>query len=212
MSRIKLMVLMLFSVVAVSAVASGSASAACSGGTKSVWCDHTGTEITNELVLGTSGLSLLVGRAGGGQVKIHCKDDTFHGFLLKLGTGEGTITYLGCTVVEPAGCGVTQPILAQVTTSLTEGIMPPTGLFKGAGTGEKFTEITITTCAIAGGYPVTGSQTVELPGGETFLTNHEIVAKKTGSNLKFGTEAATYSGTALIHLNSLLPWGTRLGI
>lgn len=210
--RIRLILLSMFAVLAVGAVASSSASAAClDGGTNSVWCDHNFKEITNLLVLGTSGLSLLVGRAGGGQVKIHCADDTFHGFLEKLGTGKGTITYLTCSVVEPAGCGVNQPIEAKVTTSLTSGVMPPTATFTGAGANELFATITITTCSIAKAYEVTGLQTVELPDAEGFLVNHELVAKKTGSKLKFGTEAATYSGTALVHLDSLLPWATLLG-
>jgi len=214
MSRFRLILLSLFAVFAFSALASASASAACSdGGIKSVFCFHTNVEIHEELALGTVHLSLLSGVLGSTTTKIHCKDGTFHGKILLLGLGTGVISYLGCTVEKPASCTVAQPIVANVHALLSSGVMPATGTFTGTGANEKYTSITLEgeSCVVKGTFEVNGSQLVEFPEGETSKVKHEIVANKTGSHLKFGGNTASYSGTALIHLASELPWLIMLG-
>jgi hypothetical protein len=214
MSRFKLMLLSMFAVLSVGAIASSSASAACSGGSKSVFClSSNNTEVAaGENALGTSGLSVLEGHAGGAALKIDCKDDTFSGELKALGGSSGEIQFLGCTVVEPTGCVVAEPIKAVFTDQLSENIMPASDLFKGSGPEEEFSTLKITVCSIAGSYPVTGLQTVELPGGETAAIEHPVVAKKAGSKLKIGVETASFSSTALVKLESGASWLVMLGI
>jgi hypothetical protein len=75
---------------------------------------------------------------------------------------------------------------------------------EGAGPSEEFTTITISgsSCVVANTYTVTGLQTIELPGGETALGEHEFVAKKSGSKIKLGAEPASVSTSAVVHLTS----------
>lgn len=213
MSRIRLVVLSLFAVFAVGAFAASSASAACSGGTKSVFCDHTGKEITNEKVLGTSGLSLLEGTTVGVAFKIHCTHDVFAGLLLALGASEGEIDFLGCLVEKPANCTVNNLIIASFTDQLSENVMPPTDLFKGLGATEEFAKFNIAggSCSAASEITVLGLQTVEIGDPETALLSHTLVAKKSGSKLKVGGAIASFSSTATVRLESDLPWLTLLG-
>jgi len=221
MSRFKLIVLSMFAVLAVGAVASSSASAdACSGGTQSIFCFHDNSPIHNEKVLGTSGLSVLASTVGITEVKLHCTHDLFSATLKLLGLATGEIDFLGCTVEKPANCtvgeGANKLILAKFHLQLSSGLMPATGLATGTGTGvpEEFTKITIAgaTCSIANTYTISGLQTVEFPDGEGSLVVHEVVAKKAGSKLKLGGELASFSSTAKVHLASSLPFLIMLGV
>jgi hypothetical protein len=215
MSRIRLVVLSLFAVFAVGAFVASSASAACSGGTKSVFCYHNGTEITNETALGESGLSVLEGKSGGVAFTVHCTHDRFVALLLALGASEGEINFLGCKVEKPAGQGCTVPnlILANFTDQLSENVMPPTDLFKGLGANEKFAEFTIggASCTAKNVIVVEGLQTAELGDPETALLSHTVVAKKSGSKLKIGGAVASFSSSATVSLESDLAWLVVLG-
>jgi hypothetical protein len=214
MSSYKLALLSLFAVFAFGAAAPSSAMAACNdGGARSVFCFDSGTEIHEELVLGIIGLSLLIPVIGSTTIKIHCKDGIFHGKTLLLGTGTGTIQLLNCTVEKPASCTVIEPIVANVNSTLSEGAMPATGTLTGAGANEKYTEISLigASCSVQGTFELAGSQLVEFPEGETSKVNHEIVAKKIRSHLKFAGNTAGFSGTFEVHLGSGLPWLIDLG-
>jgi hypothetical protein len=92
--------------------------------------------------------------------------------------------------------------------------MPATGLITGTRSGEELTTLTIAggSCIIAGTYTVSGLQTVELPSGKTSLVEHEIVAKKSGSKLKLGTESVSLSSTAKVHLASGSSWLIMSGV
>jgi hypothetical protein len=220
MSRFKLIVLSMFAVLAVGAVASASASAdTCSGGTKSIFCFDNNTPIHNERVLGESGLSVLASTVGITEVKLHCTHDLFNATLKLLGLATGEIDFLGCTVEKPANCtvgGVNKLILANFHLQLSEGLMPATGLATGTGTGvpEEFAKITIAgaSCSVANSYTISGLQTVEFPKGEESLVEHEVVAKKAGSKLKLGAEPASFSSTAKVHLASGLAFLIMLGV
>jgi hypothetical protein len=223
MSRFKLIVLSMFAVLAVGAVASASASAeGCSdGGTKNLFCTFPGNvELHNLLISGESGLSLLSGIIGITSFRIHCKDDLFNATLQLLGLATGEIDFLGCTVEKPAGMGCkigpTHPnlVLAIFHLQLASGVMAPTGLAIGTkSTGEEFSTLEIegSSCIVKGSFAVTGTQTVEFPKGEEGLVEHEVVAKKAGSNLKVGGNEASFSSTAKVHLHSGEKWLIMLG-
>jgi hypothetical protein len=222
MSQFKLIVLSMFAVFAVGAIASASASAdSCTGGTNSVFCfSSNNTPIHLEVVLGESLLSLLASKVGTAEVVLHCTHDLFYGLLHLLGLFLGEISFLGCTVEKPAGqgCtvgeGVNKLIRALLHIQLSSGIMPATGLATGSGPGEEFSKLTIAgaACTVKNTYTVSGLQTVEFPSGETSGVVHLVVAKKSGSKLKLGVEVASFSSIAHVHLASGLPWLIMLGV
>jgi hypothetical protein len=218
MSWFKLIVLSMFAVFAVGALASGSASAdTCTGGTRSVFCfDSNNTPIHSEKLLGGSGLSLLVSTAGGAEVKLRCLNGLFNATLKLLGLATGEIDFLDCTVQKPAGqgCTISSLILVKIHLQLSSGLMPATGLATGTGPEEEFTTVIVSggSCVIAGTYKITGLQTVEFPSGETSLVEHEVVAKKSGSKLKFGLDLASFSSTTKVHLASSASWLIMLGV
>jgi hypothetical protein len=116
----------------------------------------------------------------------------------------------GCTLGE----GAKHLILMRVHLQLSSGLMPATGLIAGTGPGEELTTYTVAgaACSVAGTYKLTGLQTVEFPSGEISLVEHEIVAKKSGSKLKLGTEPLSLSSKAKVHLASSSSWLIMLGV
>jgi hypothetical protein len=203
MSRIILAFLSMFALFALGALGASSAPAACSGGTQSVVCLGN-EEIHSEGGSGTVGLALFASTIGGAEFKLHCKDAEGRGTLELLGASKEEVEFLGCRATAPLNCSVNESITAKFTAQLSSGIMPATGLIKGSGSGEELAKITITgaSCSVAGSYTVSGLQTVEIPSGETSLSEHEIVAKKSGSKLKLGTEIGSFSTTAKVKLTS----------
>jgi hypothetical protein len=220
MTRFRLVLLSLFAVFAVGALASASASAEeCINGTKPVFCRASNnTPIHLLKILGESGLSVLASTVGGAEVKLHCTDDLFRGETHLLGLILGEVDFLGCTVEKPANCsvgeGANKLILAKIHIQLLPNLMPALGLATGTGPGEEFTEIKITgaSCVVAGEYKITGLQSLEFPDGEIGLVDHKIIAKKALSKLKLGIEPASFSSTALVHLHSLESWLIMLGV
>jgi len=221
MSRFRLIILSAFAVFAAGAFASSSASAdACSGGTQSVFCFSNNTPIHSEKGLGTIGLALFATTVGITEVRLHCKDGVGSGTFKLLGLAKGEVAFLGCTVEKPANCtvgeGVNKLILAKFHLQLSSGLMPATGLATGTGTGvpEEFTKITIAgaSCSVANSYTVSGLQTVEFPKGEESLVGHEAVAKKSGSKIKVGAEAGSFSATSKVDLSSGAAFLIMLGV
>ena len=221
MTRFRLVLLSLFAVLAVGALASASASAEeCINGTKPVFCRASNnTPIHLLKILGESHLSVLASTVGGAEVRIHCKDDLFRGETHLLALILAEIDFLGCTVEKPANCtvgGANKLILANASVQLLPGLMPALGLATGTGTGvpEEFTSVTFAgaTCVIVGTFTISGLQPLEFPNGETGSVDHEIVAKKANSKLKLGSEPASFSSIALVHLHSLESWLIMLGV
>jgi hypothetical protein len=211
MSRFRLLLLGLLAVLAVGAVASASASAeSCTGGTNIVFCDHVGGTLVGELVLGTSGLALLASIVGGAEAKFHCLSDDFHGTLGKLGASTGLILFLNCKEEKPAGCKLSTNQEKEINATFTAQQLSATlTTFTGSKAGEEFTKLEVVGvgCSIVGNYAVTGKQHVETPKGASSLLNQELVAKKGGSLLKLGVEAASFSSiTSNAKLESDLPW------
>jgi hypothetical protein len=212
--RFRTALLVLFFVLAIGALGASSAFAACSGGTQSIFCFSNNTEIHLEGGSGTTGLMLFHASAGGAEVKVDCKDGKGKGTFELLGTTKGEVEFLGCSVISPPNCGINNPVIAKFTSQLSTGTMPATDLITGAGPDEEFTKATITgaSCSLANTYSVSGLQTVELPNGETSLAEHEIVAKKSGSKIKLGTETGSFSTTAKVQLTSNALFLIMLGI
>jgi hypothetical protein len=226
MSRFRLLLLGLLATLAVGAVSAASASAeGCSdGGTKNLFCAFPGNVEIHELsVTGEGGLSVLALTIAGTETKLHCKDNRFAGTLHLLGVAIGEVDFLGCTVEKPAGCSVQGDpghpglVLASIHIQLLSDLMGSglLGLATGNSTGgeaEEFTKLEITgSCVLKGSWIVTGLQILELPEGETGKVEHEIVAKKANSKLKFGGNVASFSSTAKVHLDSNESWLIMLG-
>jgi hypothetical protein len=227
MSRLKLTLLTVVAAMALSAVASSPALAETKpckapGSNQWVFCFHTGLEIGTppQLVLGVSHLSLLASIVGGAEVKIHCPKDDFHGFLELLGKTKGLILFLQCTVVKPTSCTLNPSDIHAV---FTDQLIGHPGAAEDEFTGSKnvatkeFAELNIegAACVAKGKFAVTGTEKCALPAFGTPLVVHDIDCKKSGSNLKLGTEVASFSSLALVHLgapNVGLPWYIDLGI
>lgn len=209
MSRFKVVLLSLFAVLAFGALASASASASpdsCNGGLHFVFCYWPSNEPIHLLwALGESLLSVLAAKVGTAEVKLHCKDDLFVALLHLLGLALGEIDFLGCTAEKPANCDIPPLILAHFHLQVTSAT---TGLFRGSGPGEEFANVELlgSGCSVPGNYAVTGSQEAEFPEGGVGKLTHLIVVKKSGSHLHFGTEAATFSSEAHVHLASDASW------
>lgn len=229
MTRVKLIMLGLLAALVVSAVGSASASAICTrtNPTHWVWCDHTNAELGTPpvLFLGLGKLQLLRGIITGVEAEFHCKDVHVHGFIELLGLGKVSLLYLGCKMVRPAKCKLTEKQELDISTLPnlvfhTIGALPggpPRLLVLGAGANKAFATLETeapTGCTVpAGKYEVTGEQAVELPEPESFKAEHEFVSLvEEPSKLKLGGNEAFYEGSALIHLASGLPFAVLPGI
>lgn len=221
MSRIKLLSLSLLVAIAVGTVVSESASAtdACSGGTKFVFCNDANQPLVGAAVEGTSGLSVFVFTIGGAEAKFDCLKDDFKATLEALGAFKGLILLLECKELLPVSCKLTVADEAGIHllfAAQVEGHELST--FTGSqGPGEEFFRYEIASgggCAIPGTYSVTGQQMVDIPKGGESLAEHELVMLKRNSKLKFGTEKGTFSSTDKIKLSATptLPWLIMLGI
>jgi hypothetical protein len=211
MSRVRVILLSLFAVFAVSAVASASASATpeCEppeeGGDYAVCVQHEGVqkeyegEITNDnhavnSVLKGTVLGFATELTGTTAVaKLQAEDS---------GASKGEITFTNVTVVKPAKCIVKEPIVAKFTAQLATPPAAITDLFKGSGAEETFAEIEFKdkgteVCPLKNQtFKVKGTQKAEFDAGiETITENHEVIAKASGSNLKLGPNAATFEAT-----------------
>jgi hypothetical protein len=197
MSRFRLLLLGLLAVLAIGAVASASASAAdsCNGGPNWIFCNDNNEPLLLETVLGTSGTAILASHLGGAEAKFECSSDDFSALLEHLGIGSGLILFLGCKETEPAGCSLSSTEVHATFTFQTEGTELATFTGNKNGTSKEFAQLTVTGCSVSGSYPVTGTQMVELKNGGVSKVEHEIVAKKSQSNLKLGVETASFSSS-----------------
>jgi hypothetical protein len=215
------MLLSMFAVLAVGAIASASASATdvCSGGTKFVFCNDVNQPLVGSSIEGISHLSLLVVNIGGAEAKFHCQKGDFKATLEALGAFKGLMVLLQCKEQLPANCKLS----AENETSMhvlfaAQLVGRELANFTGSkGAGEEFAKLTVLAgggCAIPGTYSVTGKQMVDVPKGAESLAEHELVSLKRNSELKFGTEKASFSSTTLVKLSATptLPWLIMLGI
>jgi hypothetical protein len=190
----------------------------CSGGSHFSFCDDNQEPLTGSSVLGTGGLALLAGHIGGAEAKFDCKSSDYQSTLEALGSATGLVRFLSCKLEKPAKCKLSAAQEAEVDAKFTIKQESATlATFTGAGSGEEFVTLTVEksgseTCAVPGTYPITGKQKVETPKGAVSLANQEMVAKKTGSALKLGTETASFSSTTSnAMLSSGLAWLVMAG-
>jgi hypothetical protein len=215
MGQSKLLLLALLAALTLCAFMSSAASAACNVNTgKFVFCNDAGAEIGAPQIglAGTSGVTLLDGQVRGTAVKIECKMTRFKLKLLTLGKLFGALEMLECKTTAPAGCVIMEAFEPKVTGQLVGVMGKPEYELAGSKPGEELFSIEINNCPTAEGiFAVTGQQLVEDTSGEGLALAHEIVAKKSGSKLKLGSEPASFSSTVKVQLESDLAWLIMLG-
>ena len=143
---------------------------------------------------------ILKSTALGLTTKIECTTEANNGTIENpTGGGAGkdtnTIKFSGCMVPEPENqnCKVTEPIIAEAVTELTEFSGKPADLFRPKNAN--FTTITFTGCLTAElnkTYPVKGTDT-----GIALNNTSEQEFTNESSNLTFGGEPAKLKGKAL---------------
>jgi hypothetical protein len=217
MSRTRLMILALLATFALSAVVLPSALAepkkCATGSTHWVFCYNNNEEMSSQKVEGSGGKAILASSLGG-EAKFECETSTLTAQLESSGKGKGTITLHTCKETKPEHCRLTAaeeksielPFVESLTSEYKKGVEPEAA-FAGTGSNEEIYNLTIehetSACPIpAGGYTITGKQETELPKAEESLTEHEIVAKKSLSDMKVGGNEASLSATDKVKMSS----------
>lgn len=161
---------------------------------------------------GTSGHTLVASKVGTVEVRIECTEDSLTSTFEVSGTGKGTILFKNCTATKPANCTTSSIIEAKIKSELIESGGNPVEALTGAGAEEELANITLTggSCSITGTYALTGEQICELPKAGEELAEHELVCKKSGSKLKFGSEGASFSSTEKVKITSGKLWLVRV--
>jgi hypothetical protein len=136
-----------------------------------------------------------------------------------LGKSKGTIEFTHITVDKPAKCIVKEPIIANFTDQASKTPGPPTDLFTGSKEAETFTEIEFKDksgtelCALKNKvFKVKGTQLAEFDSKiETEETNHTVIAKMSGSNLKLGENKAAFEAvfTEVETFPEVKPWALQ---
>jgi len=196
-NRLRVLLVSMLAVFAVSAVASASASAA----NHEYFVEGVALGAT-ETVSGTSAVSKL---EAPGLITIECATDSFTGTIEPKGLSTATVKFKTCTVVGAATCKVAEPIEFTANNKLTvllneANVFGPGDLFE-PPTGKEFVTITITGCALEGKYVAEGKQQCILPAGETELVKHEIECKPKGSEIHLKAKEAKFTSTETVELS-----------
>ncbi len=167
--------------------------------TKWVLCSGK-NEVATAPVIGTNEGMNLKGKILGVAVEISCKEKgSFKESIWELSEFTVKFVFNKCEVVKPAGCTIkgktiiTEPLLGV----LEKPGVPMEVQFKGLN---KFAQITIEGCVIAGTYELTGQQKCEVEAFAVEAAAHVIECKLTGSKLKLAGAAAELSTKAEIEL------------
>ena len=197
------------------------------GGTKftDALCEHSGSgpfgeSETSEPFPKELGLllkSTLTGELLGVKTEITCTDGAFNASPSTATlTKEVVIKYTTCSIAkpehcepgnpgEPAGTIATKKLIGHLQSLKLVVFLPESGT--------QFVEIEYklpagVNCVLHGQiFKVSGTQSCDFePAAQTPAIKHELVCKKTGSLLKFGTEKSTYEGVTHIHLEGLPYW------
>ena len=137
------------------------------------------------------------------------------------------LTLHNCKETLPEHCKLSAAEKTEIKLAFAETLssefkkgVPPEAAFAGTGSNEEIYNLTIehetSACPIpAGGYKITGKQETEIPNAEESLNEHEIVAKKSLSDLKVGGNEASLSATDKVKMSSShggsLAWYVGLG-
>jgi hypothetical protein len=217
MSRTRLMILALLAAFAVSAVVLAPALAepkkCATGSTHWVFCYNSNEEMTSQKIEGSGGKAVLASSIGG-EAKFECETSTLTAELESLGKGGGKLTLHTCKETKPEHCRLSAAEEKEIELPFVESLssefkkeVPPEAAFAGTGANEEIYNLAIehetSACVIpAENYRITGKQGTELPKAEESLTEHEIVAKKSLSNLKVGGNEASLSATDKVKMSS----------
>jgi len=225
MSRVRIYVLSMLAVCAVSAVASSSASAAL----ENHYCVNKVAIAAGEKlpVEGAVSLARLMSEVGTTKISIECMLNSVTGELEEAGKSKGEITYKQCkfyTIVKgvkewQSTCVVATPITFPFKDQLVESAnkLDEEDRFEPAVAGEPFVTIKITGCTtFLGEYKVTGTYLAALftpeaanaAEGETENEQHEILftPQGAGTTLKFETKPAAYVNEVTLRLASAKKW------
>jgi hypothetical protein len=152
----------------------------------------------------STGWATLKGTVSGVSASVACATSKFT--IQPEGSGKasgGAITSTQCTVNKPAKCTVHEPLTAEFEGQTEELSGKIVDKFTGSkSTNKTFVEIEFKNkgseaCSLSELKPfaAVGSQTCEFDAEiETIKEVQEVICNASGSNLKIGTEAATYSG------------------
>jgi hypothetical protein len=223
MSRFRLIPLCLLAALALSGVVMAPAGAEepkkCGVESPTYWAFCYGSnneEIGNPIqdVSGTSSKAVLAATISAAEAKFECKEVRFAAELKPEGKGGGAVTLLKCKETKPEYCKLTAEEEREITLHFSESLIgkiekpgKPEAQLTGTGSGEEvgilYVEHETSECSIvSGGYRVTGKQDIELPHAEESLSEHELVARKSGSYLKIGENEASLSSTLKVKLTT----------
>ncbi len=210
MTRIRLIMLSFFAVLALSAVASASASAeACDlHTTGEEWevCAKTAAGV--ELEWGSPGPgkmtqdntavnSTLKGEVGGFEAKLKGTFNKLNLTIEDSNKSKGTIEFKNITVESPKKCIVAEPIIAEFTDTIVGAT--PVELVTGSKPGETFAEIEFKdkgteVCPVKNTtFKVTGKQECSFDANIlTYLEHHEVKCLFAGSKLVLGGKPAKF--------------------
>jgi hypothetical protein len=206
MSRIKLIMSAFVAVLAFSALASGSASAATAG-----WM-LSGKLVSGSVALATTAKVDKKAKLVADGIEIECTSEVLNGVAPQItspASGSATsLEFTGC-VSRSGACTLgstvigTVPITAEATLDGALGVL---------ATFSPKTKTTFTTieyigasCALVGVQPVTGKVVVLDPTGQDEAAS-QLIEVTAASSLKVGSSAATFTGSALLKLASGEPW------
>lgn len=210
MSKAKSIIAICVGLLALTAFASSSASAAS-------W------KVNGALLSGSAALANTAavdenGKLTFSEITVECNGSSLEGISPQIthpdSGSASSLVFSACKTVAGSSCTLvgtkisTVPITALVS---TVGTLEVSVVFK-PKTKTTFATIEFTgaSCSIANEVqPVTGQATVKGPTGQDERTLQQIVANTTSGELKVGSSAAVLKGAALLQLASKLGWSYR---
>jgi hypothetical protein len=213
MSRVKVLLVSLLAVFAVSAAVSATASAA------HVYLIEQTELLSSEAVEDQGQNGKIETKILNIPIFIQCQEELSTGVIKPKGESTFRIEFKNCYAVQNengkkiflVNCTIGEPIIAEGPDQLIEHSVDE---FKGELKGEKgvFAEVSLTgeKCVIKGKFKVTGSQLCAIPEAEFEKVLHHLICTPAGSKLVFGegakTEPAQFFAEDQIRLKSLKVW------
>jgi hypothetical protein len=169
---------------------------------------------TEQATAGSEGSLTLSGTLLKKSFKMTCEESS-SGKLTQGGAGENTLSLSGCAVAEPAGClvsGVTltgKTELVMVEGAFDDKLIP-------SNLEERLGLVHVTNCVVAGTFPLKGVIAGRSEGFPTQQETHTLefssaISEGAGTELRFGANPATLTGSTREYLTNGHPWGTNKG-